>query len=50
MKWVCEWHNDEAAKIVAATPEKARVMLCRKCHRVTFHARLKDKESDHAED
>ncbi len=46
MKWVCEWHSDEAAKIVADTPEKARVMLCRKCHCVTFHARIDVKENE----
>ena len=46
MKWACEWHSAEAAEIIAATPEKGKVMLCRKCHCVTFHARIADKEID----
>ncbi len=48
MKWVCEWHSEEAASMVEFAPEKARVIFCRKCHRVTFHARMEEvKESDH---
>jgi len=44
MNWVCEWHSDEAANIVAEAPTTGRVTVkyCPKCHCVTFHARIAD--------
>ena len=50
MKWVCEWHSDEAAKIVAESVDiegKAIVKYCPKCKCITFHAEIEVKESDH---
>ena len=49
MEWVCEWHSNEAAKIVAEDPagDRATVKYCLRCKCVTFHARIEDKKSDH---
>ncbi len=49
MEWVCEWHSDEAARIVGKDPsgDKVSVKYCPKCKCVTFHARIEVKESDH---
>ena len=48
MEWICEWHSDEAAKIVAESvtiEDKAIVKYCPKCQRVTFHALIEVKEN-----
>ena len=48
-QWVCEWHNEQAAEIVATSPETCRVLVCLKCGCKMWHANV-EREDNHERD
>lgn len=38
MKWACEWHNEEAHRVVSERPTECRIMYCARCRTRTWHA------------